>query len=101
MNEISAKCSKAIISKTETFSESFIAFSQSTQNLVHFEKKDQLYNLNISEVIDYQKCGYLNARKFLFYNTLQESTCSRVLTLSKSTWCDFYSKFPLNDHSFS
>ena len=46
---------------------------------MHFEKKDQLYKFNISEVIDSEKCGYLNARKLLFQNTLPESTWSRVL----------------------
>ena len=33
---------------------------------MHFEKKDQLYTLNISEVIDSEKYGYLNARKLPF-----------------------------------
>ena len=46
---------------------------------MHFEKKDQLYKFNISEVIDSEKCGYLNARKLLFQNTLPESMWSRVL----------------------
>ena len=36
----------------------------------HFEKKkkkkNQLHSLNISEVIDSDKCGYLNAGEFLF-----------------------------------
>ena len=44
----------------------FIAFLQSTSNLVHFEKKGQLQSLNISEVIDSKKYGYLNARKSPF-----------------------------------
>ena len=32
----------------------------------HFQKKDQIHSLNISEVIDSEKCGYFNARKLLF-----------------------------------
>ena len=28
---------------------------------MHVEKKDQLDSLNIWEVTDYEKCGYLNA----------------------------------------
>ena len=69
----------ALSQKRKIFSGIFIAFSQSTQNYVHFEKKDQLYRFNIWEVINSEKCGYLNARKLLFQNTLPESTCSRVL----------------------
>ena len=34
---------------------------ESKQNFVHFEKKGQLLRLNISEVIDSEKSGYLNA----------------------------------------
>ena len=43
------------------FSEIFVAFFQSTQNFVHFEKEDQLHSLKIWEVIESEKCGYLNA----------------------------------------
>ena len=46
--------------KQKTFSEIFIALSKSTQNFVHFEKKDQLHSVNILEIIDSNKCGYLN-----------------------------------------
>ena len=56
-----------------------LAFSESAQNSVHFEKKDQHYTFNILEVSDSEKRGYLNARKLLFRNTLGESTCSGVL----------------------
>ena len=34
-----------------------IVFSESTQNFAHFEHKDQLQRLNISEVIEPEKCG--------------------------------------------
>ena len=36
------------------------------KDLAHFEKKLQARSVNISEVIDSEKCGYLNARKLLF-----------------------------------
>ena len=52
--------------KPKIFSENFIAFLESIQNSVSFENKDQLHKLNISEVIDPEKCGYFNARKLLF-----------------------------------
>ena len=52
---------------------------------MHFEKKDQLYSLNISQVSDSWKCGYLNARKLLFQNTLRELTWSRVLKTADTT----------------
>ena len=52
--------------KQKTFSAIFIAFSESTEKISHFQKKDYLHSLNISEVIDPDKCGYFNARKLLF-----------------------------------
>ena len=52
--------------KRKTVFQIFNEFSQSTQNLVHFEKKDQVYSLNISKVIDSEKCGYLNVQKLQF-----------------------------------
>ena len=52
--------------KQKIFCENFIACLQYTQNSVHFEKKDQIHRLNISEVIDPEKCSYVNARKLLF-----------------------------------
>ena len=71
--------------KRKTFSGIFIAFWDSAENSVHFEQKDQLYSLNILEVSDSEKCGYLNPRKPLFRNTLRESTCSRVLNTADTT----------------
>ena len=52
---------------------------------MHFENKDQLYSLNILEVSDSEKCGYMNARKPLFQNNIRESTCSRVLDTADTT----------------
>ena len=52
--------------KRKTFFQFLTTFFQSKQNFPHFEKKYHLPTLNISEVIDYQKCAYLNAGGFLF-----------------------------------
>ena len=46
---------------------------------MHFEKKYQLDSSIITEVSDSGECGYLNARKLLFQNTVREPTCSRLL----------------------
>ena len=52
--------------KRRTFSAIFLAFLEYTQNVPHYEKKDQLCILNILEVIDTDQCGYFNASKLLF-----------------------------------
>ena len=75
----------ALSQERKTFSGIFVAFSQSPQSFVHFEKKNHLYKLNILEVIHSEKYGYLNARKLLFQNTLRESMCSRPLNTAETT----------------
>ena len=50
---------------------------------MHFEKKHQFHTLNASQVIDSEKCGYLNAWKLLFRNTLPESTHLQVLNTAE------------------
>ena len=82
--------------KRKTFSEIFLAFWQSTKKFVHFEKKDQLHSLNTSKVIDSEKCGYLNARKLFFPDTLQESTCSRVANTVQITMAAFLCYISIN-----
>ena len=52
---------------------------------MHFEKKGQLYGLNISKVSNSEKSGHLNVRKLLFQNTLRESTCSQGLNNAGTT----------------
>ena len=52
---------------------------------MHVPKKDQVDSLNISEVTDSEKFGYLNAGKVLFQNTLRGSTCSLVLKTADTT----------------
>ena len=64
-------------------------------------KKDELYTWNISELIDSEKCSYLNARKLLFSNTLCGSMCSRVLNTAEMTIAAFCPKFPLMQDIFS
>ena len=51
--------------KQKTFSEFFIAFLKSTWNWEHFQKKGESSSLNISEVIDSKRGGYLSALKAL------------------------------------
>ena len=68
----------------------------STQNFAHFEKKDQLHSLNIWEVIESEKCGYLNARTAPVLNTLPESTRSRVRNTAEICTVALLSKFPIS-----
>ena len=44
----------------KTFSVFFIAFLKCAWNLEHFQKKDEYPSLIISEIIDAERCGYLN-----------------------------------------
>ena len=46
--------------KQRTFSEFFIAFLKCAWNLEHFQKKHEYPSLIISEIIDTERCGYLN-----------------------------------------
>ena len=63
---------------------------------MHFENKYRLYSLNISYVSDFEKCGYLSARKILFQNSLRESTCSRVLKTAETTMGELLSELSLD-----
>ena len=46
--------------KQKNFSWFFIAFLKCACNLEHFQKKDEYPSLIISEIIDAERCGYLN-----------------------------------------
>ena len=46
--------------KQKTLSGFFIAFMKCGWDLEHFQKKDEYSSLIISEIIDAEKCGYLN-----------------------------------------
>ena len=47
--------------KQKTFSEFFIAFLKFAWNLEHLQKKDEYPTLIISEIIQAERRGYLNA----------------------------------------
>ena len=63
---------------------------------MHVQKRDQLYSLNISEVTDSEKYGYLNGPKLVFQNTLRESTCSRVLNTADTTTTALLSRLSID-----
>ena len=46
--------------KWKTFSAFFISFLKYEWNLEHFETKNEYCSLIISEIIDCERCGYLN-----------------------------------------
>ena len=46
--------------KQKIFSGFFIQFLKCAWNLEHFQKKDEYSSLIISEIIDAERCGYLN-----------------------------------------
>ena len=46
--------------KQKIFSEFFIAFLKCAWNLERFQKKHEYPSLIISEIIDTERCGYLN-----------------------------------------
>ena len=46
--------------KQKIFSEFFIAFLKCAWNLERFQKKHEYASLIISEIIDTERCGYLN-----------------------------------------
>ena len=57
---------RVLTEKQRPFSAIFIGVSKCTKNLAHFENKDQLHSLSISEVIGPDKYGYFDVRKLLF-----------------------------------
>ena len=57
--------------KQKTFSGFFIAFPKSTWNGEHFQKKGESSSLNISEIIDSKRGGYLSAWKELLHNSFR------------------------------
>ena len=55
----------------KTFSWFFIAFLKCACNLEHFQQKDEYPSLIISEMIDAERCGYLNVWNVLLQNTIR------------------------------
>ena len=57
--------------KQKTFSGFLIEFLKCTWNLEHFQKKDEYPSLIISDIIQTEKCSYLNVQKVLLKNTIR------------------------------
>ena len=66
MGEITGEGLNAIILKMENIFANFYWIFKIYTKFCSFWKKDQIHSLNISEVIEPIKCGYLNARNLLF-----------------------------------
>ena len=75
----------------------FLSHFSNVKNIfLILKKKDQLHSLNISEVIDLDKCGYFNARELAFSNTLPQETCSRVPNTARTSTTTLLSQFSIN-----
>ena len=83
-------------SKPLIFFQILISFFKATKKLSHFEKKVQLHTLNIPEVVNSEECGYLNAWKLQFQNTLRKSMCSRVPNIAETFTAALLSWFSNN-----
>ena len=57
--------------KQNSFSRFFIAFLKSIWNGEHFQKKGESSSLNISEIINCKRGGYLSAWKALLQNSFR------------------------------
>ena len=68
MQTLTQQVQTPISLKQKTFSRFFIAFLKSTWNGEHFQKKGEFSSLNISEIIDSKRGGYLSAWKALLQN---------------------------------
>ena len=60
MKNLLQQFQKQLSLKQKTFCEFFIAFLKCAWKLEHFQKKDEYPSLIISEIIDAERCGYLN-----------------------------------------
>ena len=60
--------------RQKSFSQSFFVFLKSRSNFNYFDKKDDLHNLCISDIKDWEKFGYSNDLKVLFQKTLWQAT---------------------------
>ena len=81
--------------KWKIISAVFIAFIKSFWNFVYFEKKDQLHILNHSQVIDSEKCSYLNLTSNCFRTPFWSECVHPSQTLPSSAWQHFYLSSPL------
>ena len=63
---------------------------------MHYEKKDQLHSLSISENSDLEKCGYFNTGKPLFQKNLRKSKFSWAPNTSETFTAALFSQFSIN-----
>ena len=84
------------ISKPETICQKIYCKFTIYTEFCSFWKKGQLYSLNSWEVTDSEKCGFLNARKLLFQNTLPQSKCSGERNTAEIFLAAPLSKFSIN-----
>ena len=60
VHNFAQKIQTVLSQKQKTFSGFFIAFLKCAWNLEYLEKKDEYRSLNISEIMDCERGGYLN-----------------------------------------
>ena len=60
VHNFAQKIQMVLSQKQKTFSGFFIAFLKCAWNLEYLEKKDEYPGLNISEIMDCERGGYLN-----------------------------------------
>ena len=60
VDNFAKKVQTVLSQKQKTFSGFFIAFLKCAWNLEYLEKKDEYPSLNISEIMDCDRGGYLN-----------------------------------------
>ena len=60
VHNFAQKIQTVLSQKQKTFSGFFIAFLKCAWNLEYLEKKDEYPSLNISEIMDCERGGYLN-----------------------------------------
>ena len=99
--KITEQAQTQLSSKQSICSASFIAFPKSTWTFEHFEKRDDLHSLSMSEDLDSKKCGYLNVLKLLLQNTLGNQSVKGSKTLLKSARELFYANVPLISNKLS
>ena len=68
--EFNATNANNISKKLKMFSQFCTAFLKSRFSFGHFEEKDEPHSLYYSEVIDGERCGYVNVRRVTFQYTL-------------------------------
>ena len=81
--------------KLKTCSRFFIAFLKSTLNLGYFEKNDQSYILNITEIINCETGSYLNVQKAIFHATLPQKNVNGSKARLRSVQNQFHTTPPL------